>query len=313
MSANLAGLERAERLLAQAASPQDALDIISEAEVAKVYAKEARLGTASINHATVVKLRAERKLADIIDAGQQAGTIATQKDNERPTLLVRDPDKQMPARLEDLGIERQRLAEARKIRDAYTDAEITEIASEATDEDRCLTRQEFISRTAHVANNSGQNEWYTPAPIIEAARAAMGGIDLDPATSEIAQATVLATDYFTAEDDGLAREWYGGVWLNPPYSQPLIGQFIDKLLAEYTAGRVQRAVVLVNNATETAANQKLLGASLAVCFPAGRIKYLDETGAVAKTPLQGQLIAWLERDGKRDPFDSEFTRFGVVL
>jgi hypothetical protein len=125
-----------------------------------------------------------------------------------------------------------------------------------------------------VSNNSGENEWYTPPALIEAARECMGGIDLDPATSEVAQATVRATRYFTAEHDGLAQPWSGKVWLNPPYAQPLIGQFIEKLVAEFRPGRVTGAVVLTNNATETGWGQSLLGASSAVCFPAGRLRFL---------------------------------------
>ena len=39
------------------------------------------------------------------------------------------------------------------------------------------------------------------------------------------------------------------MWLNPPFSQPLCTQFIDKLLAEYDRGRVHQAIVLVNVST----------------------------------------------------------------
>ncbi len=88
---------------------------------------------------------------------------------------------------------------------------------------------EVIKRHVHVAQNSGQNEWYTPDEFLDLARQVMGGIDLDPASSEIAQQRVDAKIYFTQDDDGLNKDWSGRVWMNPPYEGRLIKQLSAKL------------------------------------------------------------------------------------
>lgn len=161
----------------------------------------------------------------------------------------------------------------------------------------------------HVANNSGNNEWYTPAPFIASARAVMGGIDLDPASSDVANRTVGASRYYTLADDGLVQSWSGRVWMNPPYAQPHVADFCAKLVEEL--GNVSQACVLVNNGTETQWFQLLLAHCSAVCLLRGRVKFLDPEGNASGAPLQGQAVVYFGESPA--VFVSEFGKHGVVL
>ncbi len=166
-------------------------------------------------------------------------------------------------------------------------------------------------KPVHVSHNSGENEWYTPSKFVEAAKEVMGSIDTDPASSDIANETVQATTFYDKDDNGLEQEWGETVWINPPYSQPEISQFCDALLARLESGEVKEACALVNNATETVFGQKLLSICNAVCFPSGRIKFLDKQGDAKGAPLQGQMILYYgDNDHK---FMQEFSSFGVCL
>jgi phage N-6-adenine-methyltransferase len=146
-----------------------------------------------------------------------------------------------------------------------------------------------IQKRPHVSFNSGNNEWYTPKSIIEAAIKVMGEITLDPATSELANKTVNAKNIFTAEDNGLEKPWSGNVWLNPPYSADLIGQFAEKAVKERP--NYEQIIVLVNNATETEWFNKFVSIATAVCFPRSRVKFYKPDGNIG-APLQGQAIIY---------------------
>jgi hypothetical protein len=164
--------------------------------------------------------------------------------------------------------------------------------------------------SVHVAQNSGENEWYTPPQFIESARLVMGSIDLDPASSEVANRMVMATRFFSKGDDGTIRPWSGNVWMNPPYAQPLIARFSEKLVAELDAGSITQAIVLVNNATETAWFQSMHKRATAVCFNKARIKFLDPEGNPG-APLQGQ--AFLYFGASIQGFLDEFAQHGECV
>lgn len=314
----LTKLQQADRMLAEVETAEDAANLADYAAAAKVYAQKARLGTSSINHATAIRVKAERRIAEMVDRGQEAGQIARPGQPEKPKSITTSGSNTSPKPLaEVLQTETQknaskRLKEARSIARNYpTDEAVDQVVAKANQDDRPLTRQEFVKGKAHVANNSGENEWYTPPEYITAARNTLGGaINTDPATSELAQRTVQADTFHTIHDDGLTKEWHGTVWMNPPYSQPQIGQFINKLIHEHQQGRTTAAIVLVNNGTDTAWGQTLLTAATAVCFPNRRIKFIDKDGNPG-APLQGQMVAYLGDNPAA--FTSEFATFGAVL
>ena len=166
-----------------------------------------------------------------------------------------------------------------------------------------------VGQIAHVGHNTGAMEWFTPVKYVEPARRVLGAIDLDPASTQQANEVIKATQFYTHHDNGLLHQWRGRVWMNPPYAQPLISQFCEHLVKEVQAGGVTAAVVLVNNATETAWFRRVAAVSRAVCFPDGRVCFWHPSKETS-TPLQGQALLYIGPD--LEVFRQEFTPLGTV-
>jgi phage N-6-adenine-methyltransferase len=165
------------------------------------------------------------------------------------------------------------------------------------------------SRDFKTKTNSGDNEWFTPPEILKLARDFMGGFDLDPASSEAAQKNVQAAHFFDKDRDGLTQEWWGKVWMNPPYSRALMSKFVDKLLKEMAEGRVIEAIVLTHNFTDTAWFHSLGEKATRICFPRGRIKFLSPTRDET-TPTSGQAFFYFGRRGAA--FERVFEKIGLI-
>jgi len=69
------------------------------------------------------------------------------------------------------------------------------------------------------------DERYTPTWIFKTL-----GIefDLDPCSPVSGVKDAPIKNYYTVNDDGLSKEWFGNVWVNPPFSNPR--PFMEKLV-----------------------------------------------------------------------------------
>jgi len=165
-------------------------------------------------------------------------------------------------------------------------------------------------RNVRGTQGTGDNEWYTPALYIEAVRQVLERIDLDPASSAFANQTVGATTYYTEKDNGLKQNWQGKVWMNPPYAQPLIMQFIKKLTDEYNSGNISEAIVLTHNYTDTQWFHCAQKDCAAICFTRGRIRFLNANGKTC-SPTQGQAFFYFGENIAR--FNEAFQGLGFVV
>jgi ParB family chromosome partitioning protein len=162
----------------------------------------------------------------------------------------------------------------------------------------------------HLARST---EWYTPARYITAARRVMGAIELDPASCELANQVVRAERYYDQAHNGLQQPWQTrSLWLNPPYckSGGVSNQEVwtCKLIAEYEAGHVEQAILLVNAATETRWFHRLY--QYPVCFTNHRIHFYSDQSH-RDWPTVGQAFVYFGL--AIEQFTLVFSQFGTIV
>ena len=124
------------------------------------------------------------------------------------------------------------------------------------------------------------DEWYTPKFIIES----LGEFDLDPC-APIKPLWETARTMYNKIDNGLEKEWQGRVWLNPPYSRPLIEQFLRKM-AEHNNG----IALLFNRLDSVMMQDVVLKNATAMKFLRKRIKFFRPDGTEGGSPGCGSVL-----------------------
>lgn len=134
-----------------------------------------------------------------------------------------------------------------------------------------MNRFDGKSMGGHQSAKMGKDEWLTPPEIISA----LGPFDLDPC-SPIARPWPTAKRHFTIKDDGLSQQWFGRVWLNPPY-----GKYTDSWLQKLSDHGTGTALVFARTETTCWVNWVWSKAS-GVLFLAGRLNFYHVSGARAR-------------------------------
>lgn len=111
-------------------------------------------------------------------------------------------------------------------------------------------------------------EWYTPSSIYD-----MLGIkfDLDPCSpGKKVVSWSTCKKHFTSRQNGLEREWFGTVFMNPPYSRSIINDWVDKFV-DHGDG-----VALLFARTSTRWFHKMATYCDAVCFLSSRVPFIQD-------------------------------------
>lgn len=112
----------------------------------------------------------------------------------------------------------------------------------------------------HTKPNKGQTDvWLTPLNLIQS----LGEFDLDPCGESFHKT---AKTIYT--ERGLEQEWFGRVWLNPPYSE--VHLWLNKMVQH------NNGIALCFARTEVKWAQEIMPKASSVFFPKGRIFFLTK-------------------------------------
>lgn len=163
-----------------------------------------------------------------------------------------------------------------------------------------------------VLTSSEADEWYTPKTYIDASCKVLGTINLDPASCLKANTIVQADTYYTKEEDGLNRPWFGTVFCNPPYgknhntsNQSL---FLNKAISEYKNNNIKACILLLNASVSNQWFQKVW--DYVVCITKRRIRFSNPAGEF-NSPTNGNVFVYMGQEEHK--FIEVFAHYGKVI
>ena len=297
--------DKARHELELASSVDEVKEIRDKAAAIKAYLKQAGESLKMQQMVAEIMLRAERKGGKLLlemDAGEWGGDRKSegfQVDQADPLESERNKAIKQASMSESTAKRWQRVARV--------DDDIFEeyIATKKSDEDE-ITRSGILSymkRDLSAMMSSNSEEWYTSGDIIAAVVELFVIIDLDPCSNSHESPNVPANTHYTKDDNGLGRDWFGSVYVNPPYGTK-IPLWVNKAIGEIDKGSIKQCVMLLPARPDTkwfyALNQ------YDRCFMKGRVKFNNHENSA---PFPTMLV---NIGGSQARFNSVMSRFGDI-
>lgn len=306
--AGLLKVEEAREILAQCRRVDDAKSIRDQAEAIRAYLRQQNASRDAQNDAAEIKLRAERRLGELLAEQKETGERDAGRGGDRKSRL-QDATVKRPPTLEELGIEKtaaKRWQDVAKVPEErfeeYIQAMRVSPVGEITTAG--LSRLAVDQHRSAAMADDNEDERFTPRVLIEALHKAYR-FDVDAAGHEAAPASQVIGRAWLPSVDGLKQSWKDErVFVNPPFSQ--CAAWVEK------ADRSVRKegcplVVMVLPAVRTEQDwwQKHIeqwrddpqhNVQVTTRFLPGRTRYgqpLDPEGAEAGSPRFGSvLVMW---------------------
>ena len=142
-----------------------------------------------------------------------------------------------------------------------------------------------MQKNVNAIFSSASEEWSTPQDFFDKLNEEFH-FTLDVcATKENAK----CKEYFTKEDNGLLKAWWGVVWCNPPYGRSAIPKWCRKA---YTESEHCTVVMLVPSRTDTQWFHDLVYGKAEIRFVKGRIKF---GGSKNNAPFPSMIVVYRKR------------------
>lgn len=170
-----------------------------------------------------------------------------------------------------------------------------------------------ISQPMSLLTSRKTVEWYTPPEVIGWVRAILGGIELDPASSEVPQKWIRADRIYNKRDNGLTKIWKAKtIFLNPPFDKT--PEWVSCLTSQFERRFFGHAILLCNtNAGYTWWTEVF--DRFPCCLLRERLRFIKEDGTVGGQAKKGQTLALLSRHSSQtlEMFSGVLSPHGKVI